>query len=86
METVTTSQAAERLSVPLSTLKAWLERLDLPLERLHAVHESDAKSPLIADYARLLYGQAVLAEGGQLGDPAGFAKALAAVMVLAAKG
>jgi len=55
------------------------------IERLHAVHESDAKSPLIADYARLLYGQAVLAEGGQLGDPAGFAKALAAVMVLAAK-
>ena len=29
--TVTTSQAAERLDVPLSTLKAWLERLDLPL-------------------------------------------------------
>lgn len=28
---VTTSQAAERLDVPLSTLKAWLERLDLPL-------------------------------------------------------
>ncbi len=31
MHTVTTSQAAERLDVPLSTLKAWLERIDLPL-------------------------------------------------------
>lgn len=30
-DAVTTSQAAERLDVPLSTLKAWLERLDLPL-------------------------------------------------------
>lgn len=28
---VTTSVAAERLNVPLSTLKAWLDRLDLPL-------------------------------------------------------
>lgn len=31
MHAVTTSQAAERLDVPLSTLKAWLERIDLPL-------------------------------------------------------
>lgn len=31
MNAVTTSQAADRLDVPLSTLKAWLERLELPL-------------------------------------------------------
>lgn len=31
MDAITTSVAAERLNVPLSTLKAWLDRLDLPL-------------------------------------------------------
>lgn len=31
MDAITTSQAAQHLDVPLSTLKAWLERLDMPL-------------------------------------------------------
>jgi molecular chaperone HtpG len=55
------------------------------IERLAAIHGADAASPLIADYARLLYGQAVLAEGGQLADPAAFAKVLSDVMVRAAR-
>ncbi len=33
-----------------------------------------AKDPIIAEWAHLLLGQAILAEGGQLEDPAGFVK------------
>jgi molecular chaperone HtpG len=40
--------------------------------------ESDARLP---DYAGLLYGQAILAEGGQLTDPAAFTKKLTDLMV-----
>ena len=36
--------------------------------------EANATDPKIGKTARLLYGQAVLAEGGQLDDPAGFAE------------
>lgn len=55
------------------------------IERLQSIFAADEKSPLLADYARLLYGQALLAEGGQLADPAGFAKILSDVMVRAAQ-
>ncbi len=43
----------------------------------------DAKSddPRIAEYAGLLYSLAVLAEGGQLADPAGFAQVVNRLMV-----
>jgi molecular chaperone HtpG len=50
------------------------------LARLQAVVERDAADPRIAEYAELLYGQAVLAEGGQLPDPAGFSKRVADLM------
>jgi len=43
------------------------------VERLKARHAADPADARIADAARLLFGQAVLAEGGQLADPAGFA-------------
>jgi len=36
--------------------------------------EKNPTDPKIADSARLLLGQAVLAEGGQLDDPSGFAE------------
>ena len=50
------------------------------LKKLHAV---DASSPRIADYARLLYGQALLTEGSPLPDPAGFSKLVTELMVTA---
>jgi len=42
------------------------------VQRLRAATESDSFN----DLAELLYGQAVLAEGGQLEDPAGFVRRL----------
>ena len=41
--------------------------------RLQARFAKDPADGRIADAARLLFGQAVLAEGGQLEDPSGFA-------------
>ncbi|MBA4067897.1 MAG: molecular chaperone HtpG [Isosphaera sp.] len=37
------------------------------------LHDRDAADPRIAGYARLLYEQAVVAEGSAIGDPVGFA-------------
>jgi molecular chaperone HtpG len=44
------------------------------LIRLGKRFEENPTDAKIADSARLLLGQAVLAEGGQLDDPAGFAE------------
>jgi molecular chaperone HtpG len=44
------------------------------IERLSARFAKDPADPRIAESARLLFGQAVLAEGGQLEDPSGFAE------------
>lgn len=43
---------------------------------LRAAHESRPDDAALAGTARLVYGMAVLAEGGELDDPAGFAKLL----------
>lgn len=49
-------------------------------ERLKALSlESDAE--VLADYAHLLHGQALIAEGSAVPDPAGFAQRVAALMV-----
>ena len=53
------------------------------LPKLHAIAERDRTDPRSHDYAELLYGQAHLAEGGELPDPAAFSKALADVMLRA---
>ena len=50
------------------------------LRNLLEVHEKDKDDPRLAEYAELLFGQAVLAEGGQLADPAAFAKGIADLM------
>ena len=47
------------------------------------VFENDTAAE-IQDYADLLYGQALLAEGGQLADPAKFSRLVAKLMVTAA--
>jgi molecular chaperone HtpG len=44
---------------------------------LRAAHERAADDPALPDTAELLYGTALLAEGGDLDDPARFAKLLA---------
>jgi molecular chaperone HtpG len=44
---------------------------------LRAAHERQADDPALPDTAELLYGTALLAEGGDLDDPARFAKLLA---------
>jgi len=50
------------------------------LRQVHAVDANDAR---LALYAELLYGQAVLAEGGTLPDPAAFSRRLSELMLQA---
>jgi len=45
--------------------------------------EKDKDDPALADYAELIYGQAVLAEGSQLRNPARFSKLVAELMTRA---
>jgi molecular chaperone HtpG len=47
------------------------------IEGLRAAHEADAENAGLGETAELLYGTALLAEGGDLEDPAKFAKILA---------
>lgn len=51
------------------------------IEKLQAMFEKDKNDPKLESYATLLYGQALLAEGGQLPDPATFNKNVAELMV-----
>ncbi|NLF57681.1 MAG: molecular chaperone HtpG, partial [Candidatus Hydrogenedens sp.] len=51
---------------------------------LQRLHETNPGSSVIGEYAELLYGQALIAEGGQPTDPAGFARLVAGLMVRAA--
>ena len=44
------------------------------LEALRVLHEKDATDPRLDGYARLLYEQAVIAEGSKVSDPVAFAK------------
>ena len=48
--------------------------------RVREMHAAAKDDPRLALYADLLYGQAVLAEGGILTDPAGFSRRLAELM------
>jgi molecular chaperone HtpG len=53
------------------------------LQKLRALAERDAADPALREYAELLYGQALLAEGGALPDPAGFGRRVADLMTRA---
>ncbi len=48
--------------------------------KLEKLHGENAEDETIKDFAKLLYGQAVLAEGGQLEEPAEFARLVAEAM------
>ncbi len=50
------------------------------VQKLQARFDKDSNDSTVADYAKLLFGQAVLAEGGQLTDPADFSKRVANLM------
>lgn len=56
------------------------------LETLQKRFEKDPEDSHIADYADLLYGQALLAEGGKLPDTGGFSKRLTDLMTKALEG
>ena len=44
------------------------------IERLRAIHAANDKAPELDTYARLLHGQAILAEGGTLPDPGAYSR------------
>ena len=44
------------------------------VERLRAIHGANAVAPELVTYARLLHGQAILAEGGTLPDPGAYSR------------
>jgi molecular chaperone HtpG len=48
--------------------------------RLRDIHGADKNDPKLALYAELLYGQALLAEGAPLPDPAAFSRRIAELM------
>jgi molecular chaperone HtpG len=50
------------------------------IARVREMHAAGKDDPRLALYADLLYGQAVLAEGGMLADPARFSRRLAELM------
>lgn len=51
------------------------------MEKLRKHYETDADDPVIATSATLLYDQALLAEGGQVDDPAALSAAIADLML-----
>lgn len=51
------------------------------LAKLQATFDANKNDPALGDYAELLYGQAVLAEGGQLPNPGRFSKLVADLMI-----
>ena len=53
------------------------------LTRMREVFEQDGTDPRLSEYAELLYGQALLAEGGRPANPAEFSRKLTDLMVKA---
>ncbi|KAB2878915.1 molecular chaperone HtpG [bacterium] len=55
------------------------------IESMNAVFEKDKNHPILKEYARLLYDQALLLEGSKLKDPVAFSKTMSKIMVENAK-
>lgn len=54
---------------------------DSPLiQAMSKKYEADSNDPILADYAELLFDQALICEGGELPDPVGFVKLTAKLM------
>ncbi len=50
------------------------------MEKLQGIFAANPDDPRLGNYAELLYGQSVLAEGGKLDDPGAFSKKVAELM------
>jgi molecular chaperone HtpG len=53
------------------------------MDKMKQIFEKDSKDSRLEDFSELLYGQALLAEGGQLPDPANFNRKIADLMISA---
>lgn len=53
------------------------------VETLQTIHADQSDDPRIADFARLLYDQAVIAEGSKVKDPAAFARRINDLLIRA---
>ena len=53
------------------------------IQKLQALHSENAEDERLGEFGELLYAQALLSEGGQLDNPARFAKKIASVMARA---
>jgi molecular chaperone HtpG len=53
------------------------------MKKMQEIYDADNADSRLGEYASLLYGQAVLAEGGELPDPAAFSRLVADLMVRA---
>ncbi|MFN3199230.1 MAG: molecular chaperone HtpG [Bradymonadia bacterium] len=53
------------------------------LTTMQRLYDANADDPQLADFTELLYGQALLAEGSPLPDPANFSRLVARLMVVA---
>ena len=51
------------------------------LQKMHGLFEKNNEDPRLGDYAQVLFGQAVLAEGNMPPDPAGFSRQVADLLV-----
>ena len=51
------------------------------VDTMQALFDANAEDTTLVDYAHLLYGQALIAEGAGVPDPAGFARRVAGLMV-----
>jgi len=56
------------------------------VQALRRIHESDAADPRVEDYAKLLYDEAVLAEGSKVDDPSALARRINDLIAQSAKG
>jgi molecular chaperone HtpG len=72
-------QAGQEVPVPKRILE--LNASHPVLEKLQSLYDADAEDARVADYAHLLFGQALLAEGSPLPDPMGFGKRIIDLMV-----
>lgn len=55
------------------------------IESMNAIFEKDKDHPILKEYSKLLYDQALLLEGSKPKDPAAFSKTMAKIMVENAK-
>ena len=53
------------------------------IQKLQALHTENSEDDRLGEFGELLYAQALLSEGGQLENPARFAKKMASVMARA---